>query len=62
MNIDRIKEIMKDKGICAKDIVDAAGLPKATVSEILNGVSSNPRIETVKKIACALGVTIDEIV
>ena len=61
MNTDRIIEIMNQKGICAKDIVDTVNLPKATVSQILNGVSTNPRIETVKKMANALGVTIDEI-
>lgn len=61
MNIEKIKEIMEDKGIRAKDIVAATGLPKTTISSIMTGATPDPRISTVKKMAKTLGVTIDEI-
>ena len=59
MDIEKIKEIMRDKGIRAMDIVAVTGLPKQTISSIVRGEVSDPRISTVKKIA--LEVTIDEI-
>ena len=61
MNIEKIKEIMRDKGIRAMDIVAVTGLPKQTISSIVRSEVSDPRISTVKKIANALEVTIDEI-
>ena len=61
MDIEKIKKIMKEKKIRSKDIVDATGLPRTTISSILTGDAVDPRISSVKKIARALEVPIDEI-
>lgn len=42
-------------------LVEASGIPKGTVTKVLTGVSQNPALETVKAIAYALGLTLDDL-
>lgn len=53
----RFKEVMKEKGISSKEIINATGLTQATVSYIING-KTNPSLETVSRIAEVLGVPV----
>lgn len=45
----------------SKDIADKANLPERTVKRIFSGDTLNPYIDTLHRIASALGVTLDEI-
>ena len=57
----RIKEIRKQKGIIQKELAAKVGIAANTLSQYETG-SREPDIETTKKLALALGVTVDELV
>lgn len=42
-------------------LVEASGIPKGTVTKVLTGVSQNPSLETVKAIAYAMDLTLDDL-
>lgn len=48
-------------GMSIDQLVEASGIPKGTVTKVLTGVSQNPALETVKAIAYALGLTLDDL-
>ncbi|CUP62470.1 conjugal transfer protein TrbA [Anaerostipes hadrus] len=62
MNIRKIKELMKEKNMSIYRLSKETGISDSLLGKILNGKVENPRIQTVKQIAKALSVTIDEIV
>lgn len=53
-----IKRIMKQKGITRKDLAEKLEVNPVSVSRLING---NPTIDTLQRIADALGVTIPEL-
>ncbi len=55
----RIQKVRKQRGITQESLAEKAGVPYPTLIKIENGQVKNPTIKTVKKIAEALGVTID---
>lgn len=57
-----VKQIRIDKKIKQKDLAEAAGIRQATLSEIENDQTKNPGIETMKAIAKALNVSLDDLV
>lgn len=48
-------------GMSVDQLAETSGVPKSTVAKVLTGVSSNPAIETVRSIAHALGLTLNDI-
>lgn len=54
----RIKEIIKAKGITAKELAAKIGISEGALSLAING---NPTVETLEKIASALGVEVSEL-
>lgn len=56
-----IKQIRIDKKIKQKDLAEAAGIRQATLSEIENDQTKNPGIETMKAIAKALSVSLNDL-
>lgn len=62
MNTKRIVEIMNKKSLTKYKLHKLTGLHQTAISNILNGVTDNPRINTVIKIAKALEVDINEII
>lgn len=62
MNIgQRLKRAMLRNGLTRKDIAVRTGMDKATVTDVLNGTTKNPRHETVERIRSAIGVTYSEL-
>ena len=61
MNIDLIKEAMRDKGITIDQLVELSAVPKTTVMRILRGETENPGVQTVADIAMALGLSLNDI-
>lgn len=62
MNTRKIKDLMKGKNMSIYRLSKETGISDSLLGKILNGKVENPRIQTVKQIAKALNVTIDEIV
>lgn len=54
----RIKELIKQKGITAKELAATLNLSEGALSQSLNG---NPTVERLKQIASALGVSVAEL-
>lgn len=54
----RIKEVLKAKGITAKELAVKIGISEGALSLAING---NPTVETLDKIASALGVEVPEL-
>lgn len=52
----RIKEIAKKKGISLSELSEKCGMAQSTISNIVTGKSS-PALETLERIAIALGVS-----
>lgn len=48
-------------GISLDEIVARSGVAKGTVSKIMSGNTPNPQIESLKAIAYALGLTLDDL-
>jgi transcriptional regulator with XRE-family HTH domain len=56
-----IKKYREKLGISQDKLSKLAGITLHTITKIESGATPDPRIETVKKIADALGVSIDEL-
>ena len=54
----RIKELINEKGTTIQNIADVIGVNRVTLSNSING---NPTLETLEKIANALGVPVAEL-
>lgn len=57
-----IKKYRFKKGISQDKLSKLAGTALYTITKIESGATPDPRIETVKKIARALGVTVDDLI
>ena len=53
VNILRVKEILRSKGMTINELACIMGINRVTLSNIING---NPTLETLQKIANCLGV------
>jgi len=58
VNILRVKEILRSKGMTINELACIMGINRVTLSNIING---NPTLETLQKIAKNLGVKITEL-
>jgi len=56
-----IKKYRAKRGISQDKLSKLAGITLHTITKIESGATPDPRIETVKKIADALGVSIDDL-
>ncbi len=56
-----IKKYRAKLGISQDKLSKLAGITLHTITKIESGATPDPRIETVKKIADALGVSIDDL-
>jgi len=57
-----IKKYREKKGISQDKLSKLAGVTLHTITKIESGATPDPRIETVKKIAQALGVSVDDLI
>ncbi|MEO0633088.1 MAG: adenosylcobalamin-dependent ribonucleoside-diphosphate reductase [Pseudomonadota bacterium] len=58
---ERLGKLVKEKGTTANVVAADAGLSYTSVYDIIKGKSKNPRIDTLEKIAAALGVSAADI-
>lgn len=54
-----VLELMKRKGYNTAKLAELSGLPVSTVNRIVYGITTNPTLDNMKKIADALGCTLD---
>lgn len=59
---NNIKKAMAERGMKQPQLTFDARVPQSRISDILLGRTKDPRISTVKKIAGALGLSIDYLV
>jgi transcriptional regulator with XRE-family HTH domain len=57
-----VKRLRIASGMTQQDLAVKAGLSIAAVSQIEQGTNNDPRATTLRKLAAALGVTVDAIV
>ena len=60
MNVLRLKEVLKEKGISSLELSEKIKLSKTSISQILNE-NQQPRFETLLKIAMALDVDVRDL-
>lgn len=56
-----VAESRKAKGLSQNQLAKIAGVPQSVISDIENGKTEAPRIDTLQAIAKALEVSIDEL-
>lgn len=61
MHLKNLAKIRKEKGLTQESLSRKAGISFHTLVKIENGRIRNPRIETVMKLAKALGVKTDDL-
>lgn len=59
---DNLKKLRAQKGYSLEKVARLADLSLNTVVKIENGINKNPTIETITKLAKALGVDIDDLI
>ena len=55
----RIKKVKKEKKLRIDDIISTSDIPRGTLSKILSGITTDPKVSTVVSLADALGVSVD---
>lgn len=61
MLFEVLSERRRKIGMSIDQLVEKSGVPKGTVTKVLTGVSPNPALETVKAIAYALGMSLNDL-
>ena len=61
MWLDKLKELKKNKRMTSEQIANATNISESTIKRIFSGDTDNPYVDTVRRIAIALGSTLDEI-
>ncbi|NPV72890.1 MAG: helix-turn-helix transcriptional regulator [Pelotomaculum sp.] len=57
----RLKEIREAKGLTQIELARRANLTQPFISELENGVKSNPSYQALQKLATALGISVSEL-
>lgn len=58
--VERIRSLCKMRGISITKLAAMSGIHQSTLDNIVRGISKNPRIATLHKIANAFGMTVSE--
>lgn len=58
--IIRISELCKERELTLMDLATLSGVKQSTLNEIMQGRSKHPRIDTIRKIATGLEMTLSE--
>lgn len=58
---EKLQQLLSEQGLTGYAVSKGTGLPKSTISRILNGEASNPRSSTLAEIAAFLGITTIEL-
>lgn len=56
-----LKQKRLEKGLTQQELMRLSGVPQSVISDIENGATQNPRVETMRRLAAALNCTVDEL-
>jgi transcriptional regulator with XRE-family HTH domain len=59
MELDTLRRLKREKGITNSQLADMAGLTLSNLDKITSGINNNPKLETIRAIANALGCSIE---
>jgi phage repressor protein C with HTH and peptisase S24 domain/DNA-binding XRE family transcriptional regulator len=60
MGLEKINFFKKEQKLTNEDLARLSGVPKSTIDKITSGLTYDPKLETVRAIAKALGKTIND--
>lgn len=58
--IERIRQLCKQRGITVNKLAVMSGVKQSTLDNIVRGVTRNPRVKTLHKLAIAFNMTLSE--
>ena len=58
--VKRIRDLCKNRGIAINRLATESGVKQSTLDNIVRGLTKNPRVATLHKIAIAFGMTLSE--
>ena len=58
--IGRIRELCRQRGISINKLSDMSGVKQSTLDNIVRGLTKNPRVKTLHRIALAFNMTLCE--
>ena len=58
--IKRIRQLCKERGISINYLASMSDVKQSTLDNIVRGMTKNPRVKTLHKIALALNMTLSE--
>ncbi len=58
--VARISTLCKQRGITYNQLAKMCGLNQSTIDNIMRGITKNPRIQTVHRIAIGFSMTLSE--
>ncbi len=58
--VKRIQQLCNERNITVGKLCTLSGSTGSTISDIMNGVTKNPGVLTIKKLCDALGITLAE--
>ena len=59
MGLEKIAERKKELGLTTEELSNKSGIPVGTLNKILNGTTTDPKLETVKALSRVLGLKLD---
>lgn len=58
--VGRIRELCRQRGISINKLSDMSGVKQSTLDNIVRGLTKNPRVKTLHRIALAFNMTLAE--
>ena len=58
--VRRIRQLCKERGIASHQLATMRGTTQSTIDNIVRGLTKNPRVMTLHKIAIAFNMTVAE--
>ena len=59
--IERIRQLCKQRGITINKLAVMSGVKQSTLDNIVRGLTKNPRVKTLHKLAIAFNMTLSEV-
>lgn len=58
--VNRIKSLCKQRGIAINKLANMSGVNQSTLDNIVRGITKDPRVKTLHKVAIAFNMTLAE--